>query len=106
MVRRYIHFLVKQESQNKYLYQIIWILIISLFELTQIETSAGGALPYIANHLSCKCHNDLNIYKNNEMKSIFVEVVNPKESNIIMWVIYRHLSMDLTDINCNYLKKY
>ena len=56
---------------------------ISLFEVTQTETSAGGTLPYIANHLSYKCHNDLNIYKNNEMESIFVEVFNPRESNII-----------------------
>ena len=56
---------------------------ISLFEVTQTETSAGGTLPYIANHLSYECHNDLNIYKNNEMESIFVEVFNPRESNII-----------------------
>ena len=32
-------------------------------ELTPTETSAGGTLLYIANHLSYKCHNDLNIYK-------------------------------------------
>ena len=28
-----------------------------------METSAGGTLLYIANHLSYKCHSDLNIYK-------------------------------------------
>ena len=33
------------------------------FEFTPTETSAGGTLLYIANHLSYKCHNDLNIYK-------------------------------------------
>ena len=33
------------------------------FELTSIETSAGGILIYIANYLSYKCLNDLNIYK-------------------------------------------
>ena len=31
-------------------------------EFTPTETSAGGTLLYIANHLSYKCHNDLNIY--------------------------------------------
>ena len=33
------------------------------FEFTPNETSAGGTLLYIANHLSYKCRNDLNIYK-------------------------------------------
>ena len=36
------------------------------FEFTPTETSAGGTLLYIANHLSYKCCNDLNIYKKNE----------------------------------------
>ena len=33
------------------------------FEFTPTETSAGGILLYIANHLSYKSRNDLNIYK-------------------------------------------
>ena len=33
------------------------------FEFTPTETSAGVTLLYIANHLSYKCRNDLNIYK-------------------------------------------
>ena len=33
------------------------------FEFTPTKTSAVGTLLYIANHLSYKCHNDLNIYK-------------------------------------------
>ena len=33
------------------------------FEFTPTETSAGSTLLYIANHLSYKCCNDLNIYK-------------------------------------------
>ena len=32
-------------------------------EFTPTETFAGGTLLYIANHLSYKCRNDLNIYK-------------------------------------------
>ena len=36
------------------------------------------------------------------MESNFIEIVNPKQSNIIVGVIYRHPSMDLTDFNCNY----
>ena len=29
--------------------------------------------------------------------------MNPKKSNIIVGTIYKHLSMDLTDFNNNYL---
>ena len=75
------------------------------YELTPTETFAGGTLLYVANHLSYKCGNDLNIYKKNELESTFIEIVNPKKSNIIVGVIYRHPSMDLTDFNCNYLNK-
>ena len=40
-----------------------------------------------------------------ELESTFIEIVNPRKSNIIVGVIYRHPSMDLTDFNCNYLNK-
>ena len=75
------------------------------FKFTPTETSACGTLLYIANHLSYKCRNDLSIYKKNELESTFIEIVNPRKSNVIVGVIYRHPSMDLTDFNCNYLNK-
>ena len=75
------------------------------FEFTPTETSADGTLLYIPNHLSYKFRNDRNIDIKNEQKSTFIEFVNPRKSNIIVGVIYRHPSMDLTDFNCNYLKK-
>ena len=49
--------------------------------------------------------NDLNIFIQNELESTFTEIVNPKRSNIIVRVIYRYPSMDLTELNCNYLNK-
>ena len=52
------------------------------FEFTPTETSAGRTLLYIVNHLSYKCRNDLNIYKKNELESTFIDIVNPKKSNI------------------------
>ena len=39
------------------------------------------------------------------MEFTFIEIVNPRKSNIIVGVIYRHPSMDHTDFNCNYLNK-
>ena len=71
------------------------------FEFTPTETSAGGTLLYITNHLSYKCCNDLKLYEKNELESTFV-IVNPRKSNTIVGVVYRHPSMDL---NCNYLNK-
>ena len=71
------------------------------FEFTSTETCAGGTLLHIANNLSCECRNDLNIYNKNKLESTFIETVNPKKSNIIVGVIYRHPCMDLTDFNCN-----
>ena len=71
------------------------------FGFTRTEASAGGTLPYFGNQLSCKCCNDLNIYKKNELESTFIEIVNPN----IVRVIYRHPSMDHPDFNCNYLNK-
>ena len=75
------------------------------YEFAPTETTAGGTLLYIANHLSYKCRNDLNIYKKNESESTFIEIINPKKLNFIVGVIYRHPSMDLTDFNSNYLNK-
>ena len=57
------------------------------FEFTPTETFAGGNLLYIANPLSYKCRNGLNIYKKNGLESTFIEIVNPKKSNIIVGVI-------------------
>ena len=73
------------------------------FEFTPTEARVGGTLLYIANHLSYKYQNDLNVNKKNELESTFIEIANPKMSNIIVGVICRHPSMDLTDFNCNYL---
>ena len=67
-------------------------------EFTPTESSAGGTLLYIANHLSYKSHQDLNIYKKNELEPTFIEILNPKKLNIV-GTIYKHPSMDLTDFN-------
>ena len=77
-------------------------------EHTLTESSAGGTLLYIANHLSYKICSDLNIYKKIELVSTFVEMINPEKSNIIVGTIYRHPKMDVTEFDNilnNLLKK-
>ena len=73
------------------------------FEHTPTKTSAGGTLLYIANRLSYKICNDLKIYKKFELESTFIEIINPRKSNIIVGVIYKHPKMDVTDFNNNFL---
>ena len=72
-------------------------------EHTLTESSAGGTLLYIANPLSYKIRNDLKIYKKFELESTFIEIINPRKSNIIVGVIYKHPKMDVTDFNNNFL---
>ena len=76
------------------------------FEFTPTESSAGGTLLYVANYLSYNPRLGLHIYKSNELESTFIEVLNPKKSNIIIDCIYKHSSMDLNDFNTNYLNNF
>ena len=74
-------------------------------EFTPTESSAGGTLLYIASHLSCKLRPDLNIYKANQLESTFVEIINPKKSNIVIGCLHKHPNMDVLDFKNNYLSQ-
>ena len=52
------------------------------YEFTPTETTAGGTLLYIANHLSYKCRNDLNIYKKNELELLILK------NRMLFWESY------------------
>ena len=55
------------------------------FESKPTGSTAGGTLFYIANHLSYKPRNDLNLYKTIQLESIFfIEIKNPKKNNTIV----------------------
>ena len=75
------------------------------FEFTLTETPAGGTFLHIANRRVIKCRNDLNFYQKNELESTFTEITSPKKSIIIVGLIYRHPSMDITDFNRNCINK-
>ena len=70
-------------SETRITKQVSWLNNLNLnncsFEFAQAATSTGGTHLYIANHLSYKCRNNVNIYKKNELKSTFIEIVNPKK---------------------------
>ena len=73
------------------------------YEFCPTESSARGTLLYIRNLLSYKPQNDLSVYKPTKLESSFIEISNPKRSNIIIGCIYRHPNMDLDEFNDNYL---
>ena len=41
----------------------------------------------------------MNIYKKLELESTFIEIINPKKSNIIVGTIYKHPEMVFTKFN-------
>ena len=73
------------------------------FDFTPTDSSAGGTLLYIANHLPYKTCLDINICRHNELEYTFIEILNPKKSYIIIGCIYKHPSMDFNDFTTNYL---
>ena len=83
----------------------MWTFIIILLNSLQLRLVQVVPFFTLLIHLSYKCCSDLNIYKKNELESTFIETVNPKKSNIVVGVIYRNPSMNLTDFNCNFLNK-
>ena len=74
-------------------------------EFSPTESSVGGTFFYIASHLSSKPRPDLEIYKSNQLEATFVEIINPKKSNIVIGCIYKHQNMDVTDFKNNYLSQ-
>ena len=68
-------------------------------EQTPTESNAGGALLYINRKHSYKIRKDLKLYKPHKIESVFVEVIMPKKTNIIVGCIYRHPDNNIHDFN-------
>ena len=66
------------------------------------KSAAGCTLLCISSDLSYKPRNDLCIYKSTELESTFIEILNPKKTNVIMGCIYQHPHMDLNEFNDYY----
>ena len=69
------------------------------YEFTPTESTAGGTLLYIADHLTYQKGNDLIIYAKNYLESAFIEITNQSKSNVIVGCIYRHPTKDLNEFN-------
>ena len=69
------------------------------FVHTPTESSCGGSLLYISDKVNYKPRNDLLIYKSTHLESIFVEIIYPKKTNIIVGCIYKHPCMAIKEFN-------
>ena len=72
-------------------------------EHTPTNSSKGGALLYLHEFLKYNSRNDLNILKNKELESVFVEITNKSKSNLIIECIYRHPYMDQSEFIIDYM---
>ena len=61
------------------------LLIIILLNSLQLRLVQVGTLLYIANHLSYKCCNNLNIYKKNELEPTLKLKLSTQKSQILLW---------------------
>ena len=72
-------------------------------EQCSTESAYGGALLYIKNDTLYKVRNDLKMYKSKNLESIFIEIINTNNKNIVVGYVYRHPGMDANEFNEHYL---
>lgn len=70
-------------------------------EFTPTEYSAGGTLFYIDGHKFYKPFLDINIYEANQIESIFVEIIKPKQSDTVIDCRFEHPNIEVLDFENN-----
>ena len=69
------------------------------------EASKGGVLLYVNKKIpNFKPRPDLNSYTPKLLESAFIEIINPKKSNSIIGVVYRHPSLDVDQFNQDHIR--
>ena len=71
---------------------------------TPTQSTKGGVLIYVREGIDFEPREDLNIYKEKELESYFVEVIQEKYLNSIVGVIYRHPCMDESTFINDYMQ--
>ena len=73
-------------------------------EQSPTESDKGGALLYISKEINHKTRNDLNIYKEKQLESIFIEVLSESNKNTVVGCIYKHPGLTTQNFNFDYLQ--
>ena len=71
-------------------------------EWTSTEPSKGRTLIYIDNKLKYKLRNNLKLYKEKQLESTFLEIIEPNLKNKIVGYIYKHLNVPITEFTNDY----
>ena len=76
------------------------------YNLDHMPTKAnkGGALLDISNELKNKVRNNLQIHKDKNLESIFIEVISKSQKNMVAGCIYKHPNLVITEFNEGYLQ--
>ena len=70
---------------------------------TPTKASKGGVLIYVKEGINFEPRPDLTVGKDNELESYFIEVINERQKNSILGVIYRHPCMDENNFIDDYI---
>ena len=73
---------------------------------TPTESTHGGALIYVSDHLNPEERKDLNsiLYKPKLLESVFIEIKNPGKKNVIVGCIYKHPLLDIDNFIDDFLE--
>ena len=71
-------------------------------EHTPTKSKKGGALLHIPKKLNYKNKQDLNINKDEKLKSVFIEVLSKSNKNTIIGFIYKHPKLTLAYLTQNF----
>ena len=75
------------------------------FEFTATEFTKEGTLIYIENDLRYKIRKDLNLYREKEIESNFVEIIEPilRNKNKIIGSIYKHPNVPVAECTSDFI---
>jgi len=73
---------------------------------TPTESSAGGVSLYVLDLFPCKPRSDLNcsFYMALNLEAVFVEIILPNKTNLVVGTIYRHPFMPINLFNSDFLE--
>ena len=71
--------------------------MVIIHHIVKIKKSIKVEHFYVSKELNYKPREDLELYKSKDLESSFIEIINQKESNDIIGVIYRHPKMDVNN---------
>ena len=73
-------------------------------EHTPTKSDKGRTLLYISKELNDKSRNDLKLYKNKNLESVFIEVLTKSDKNSIVGCTYKHPNLAIQEFIHTFLR--